>query len=142
MATTPSSVAFSAMKSIRWTKQVINMPLRQIAHATMDLSLSLETQSNLSKDHQEAVAAFAAAEAAPVIVLIGVPPTEPSSAFGYIQQAEPWRTVRGRIFVSAIGISLFGPAFRLRQFLAKLFHFRWGWLCALLLQALDQSQSR
>ena len=34
--------------------------LRQIAHSTMDLSLSLETQSNLSKDHQEAVAAFAA----------------------------------------------------------------------------------
>jgi enoyl-CoA hydratase len=25
----------------------------------MDLSLSLETQSNLSKDHQEAVSAFA-----------------------------------------------------------------------------------
>ena len=53
-------VAAGAMKSIRWTKQVINIPLRQIAHATMDLSLSLETQSNLSKDHQEAVSAFAA----------------------------------------------------------------------------------
>ncbi len=48
------------MKSIRWTKQVINIPLRQIAHATMDLSLSLETQSNMSKDHQEAVSAFGA----------------------------------------------------------------------------------
>ena len=48
------------MKSIRWTKQVINIPLRQIAHATMDLSLSLETQSNLSRDHQEAVSAFGA----------------------------------------------------------------------------------
>jgi enoyl-CoA hydratase len=48
------------MKSIRWTKQVINIPLRQIAHSTMDLSLSLETQSNLTKDHQEAVRAFAA----------------------------------------------------------------------------------
>ena len=34
------------MRSIRWTKQI-------------DLSLSLETQSNLSKDHQEAVWAFA-----------------------------------------------------------------------------------
>jgi enoyl-CoA hydratase len=53
-------LAGGAMKSIRWTKQVINIPLRQIAHATMDLSLSLETQSNLSKDHQEAVTAFAA----------------------------------------------------------------------------------
>ena len=39
---------------------MINIPLRQIAHATIDLSLSLETQSNLSKDHQEAVSAFAA----------------------------------------------------------------------------------
>jgi enoyl-CoA hydratase len=53
-------LAAGAMKSIRWTKQVINIPLRQIAHATMDLSLSLETQSNLSKDHQEAVSAFTA----------------------------------------------------------------------------------
>ena len=53
-------LAAGAMKSIRWTKQVVNIPLRQIAHATMDLSLSLETQSNLTKDHQEAVTAFAA----------------------------------------------------------------------------------
>ena len=52
-------LAAGAMKSIRWTKQVINIPLRQIAHTMMDLSLSLETQSNLSKDHQEAVSAFA-----------------------------------------------------------------------------------
>jgi enoyl-CoA hydratase len=51
-------LAAGAMKSIRWTKQVMNIPLRQMAHATMDLSISLETQSNLSKDHQEAVAAF------------------------------------------------------------------------------------
>jgi enoyl-CoA hydratase len=45
------------MRSIRWTKQTVNIPLRQLAHS-MDLSLSLETQSNLSKDHQEAVWAF------------------------------------------------------------------------------------
>ena len=51
-------IAAGAMKSIRWTKQVMNVPLRQIAHSTMDLSISLETQSNLSKDHQEAVSAF------------------------------------------------------------------------------------
>ena len=48
-----------AMRSIRWTKQVVNLPLRQLAHSMMDLSLSLETQSNLTKDHQEAVWAFA-----------------------------------------------------------------------------------
>jgi enoyl-CoA hydratase len=53
-------LATGAMKSIRWTKQVINIPLRQIAHSTMDLSLSLETQSNQSNDHQESVSAFAA----------------------------------------------------------------------------------
>ena len=51
-------------------------------------------------------AAFAVAEAAPVIVLIGVPPTEPSTAYGYIQRAEPWRTVKGRVI------------FRSRRFLA------------------------
>jgi enoyl-CoA hydratase len=53
-------LAAGAMKSIRWTKQVINIPLRQIAHSTMDLSLALETASNLSRDHQEAVPAFTA----------------------------------------------------------------------------------
>lgn len=51
-------LASGPMKSIRWTKQTINVPLRQLAHSMMDLSLSLETQSNLSKDHQEAVWAF------------------------------------------------------------------------------------
>ena len=52
-------LAAGAMRSIRWTKQAINIPLRQLAHSMMDLSLSLETQSNLTKDHQEAVSAFA-----------------------------------------------------------------------------------
>ena len=52
-------LATGATESIRWTKQVINIPLRQIAHSTMDPSLSLETQSNQSKEHQEAVSAFA-----------------------------------------------------------------------------------
>ena len=51
-------LADGAMKSIRWTKQTINIPLRQLAHSMMDLSLSLETQSNRTKDHQEAVWAF------------------------------------------------------------------------------------
>ena len=51
--------AGDAMGSIRWTRQTVNIPLRQLAHSMMDLSLSLETQSNLTKDHQEAVWAFA-----------------------------------------------------------------------------------
>lgn len=52
-------LAAGAVKSIRWTKQTINIPLRQLAHSMMDLSLGLETQSNLTEDHQEAVSAFA-----------------------------------------------------------------------------------
>ena len=47
-----------ASKSIRWTKQVINIPLRQPANSIMDLSLSMEIQSNSSSDYQEAVTAF------------------------------------------------------------------------------------
>jgi enoyl-CoA hydratase/carnithine racemase len=42
-------LASGAMRSIRWTKQAINIPLRQLAHSMMDLSLNLETQSNLTK---------------------------------------------------------------------------------------------
>jgi len=52
-------LACGPMRSIRWTKQAVNVPLRQLAHSMMDLSLSLETHSNLTKDHQEAVWAFA-----------------------------------------------------------------------------------
>jgi enoyl-CoA hydratase len=52
-------LAGGAMTSVRWTKQAINTPLHQLAHSIMDLSLSLKTQSNLTKDHQEAVSVFA-----------------------------------------------------------------------------------
>jgi enoyl-CoA hydratase len=51
-------LASGASKSIRWTKQLVNIPLRQLAHSMMDLGLSVETQSNSSADHQEAVTAF------------------------------------------------------------------------------------
>lgn len=47
--------ARGASRAIRGTKQALNMPLRQTAHALMDLSMSLETYSHLSDDHQEAV---------------------------------------------------------------------------------------
>lgn len=36
-------------------------------------------------------AAFAAAEAEPVMVTIGISPTEPATGFGYIQRGEEWR---------------------------------------------------
>tara|TARA_R110002096_G_scaffold35929_5_gene100770 strand:- start:4180 stop:4983 length:804 start_codon:yes stop_codon:yes gene_type:complete len=51
-------LANGASKSINWTKRTVNIPLRQLAHSMMDLSISLETQSNLTGDHQEAVTAF------------------------------------------------------------------------------------
>ncbi len=51
-------LAAGATKSINWTKRTVNIPLRQMAHSMMDLSISLETQSNLTGDHQEAVSAF------------------------------------------------------------------------------------
>lgn len=51
-------LAAGASKSINWTKRTVNIPLRQMAHSMMDLSISLETQSNLTGDHQEAVTAF------------------------------------------------------------------------------------
>lgn len=51
-------LADGASKSINWTKRTINIPLRQLAHSMMDLSISLETQSNLTGDHQEAITAF------------------------------------------------------------------------------------
>jgi len=40
--------------------------------------------------------AFAAAEAADVLVTLGIKPTAPETGFGYIQQAGPWRQVGGR----------------------------------------------
>jgi len=40
--------------------------------------------------------AFAAAGAEPVMVTIGITPTEPATGFGYIQRGVKWRTVGGR----------------------------------------------
>lgn len=41
-------------------------------------------------------AAFAAAAAEPVMVTIGITPTEPATGFGYIQRGQPWRSFGGR----------------------------------------------
>lgn len=51
-------LAGGATKAIRWTKRAVNIPLRQIAHAAMDAAIALESLSNLTGDHQEAVTAF------------------------------------------------------------------------------------
>jgi mannose-1-phosphate guanylyltransferase len=39
--------------------------------------------------------AFAAAEQAAVMVTIGVPPSEPSTAYGYIQRGKAWQEIKG-----------------------------------------------
>lgn len=40
--------------------------------------------------------AFASAEAADVLVTLGIKPATPETGFGYIQQAGPWRRIGGR----------------------------------------------
>jgi enoyl-CoA hydratase len=52
-------LANGPIKAIRWTKQSINIPLKQLAHSMMDASLNMEALSNLTEDHQRAVSAFA-----------------------------------------------------------------------------------
>lgn len=52
-------------------------------------------------------AALAAAAAEPVMVTIGIPPTEPATGFGYIQRGERWREFGGR------------PLYRVKRFVEK-----------------------
>lgn len=53
-----SRIANGAGRAIRLTKQIMNVPLRQQAHSTMDLGLANESLSQQSRDHQEAVTAM------------------------------------------------------------------------------------
>ena len=52
-------------------------------------------------------AAFAAAEAAEVMVTIGITPTEPATGFGYIQRAAKWKSFNRR------------PVFNVQRFVEK-----------------------
>jgi mannose-1-phosphate guanylyltransferase len=52
-------------------------------------------------------AAFAAAESAPVMVTIGIEPTEPATGFGYIQRGELWKKFERR------------PVYRVKRFVEK-----------------------
>jgi enoyl-CoA hydratase len=45
-------------RAVRWTKSVVNMELKRIAHALMPAGMALETVSAHSADHAEAVQAF------------------------------------------------------------------------------------
>lgn len=51
-------LARGAKWAIRWTKTVMNMPLRRIAQELMDASVAYEMASNITSDHREAVQAF------------------------------------------------------------------------------------
>jgi len=50
--------ASGAVQSISWTKQTINIGLKQAATAIMDASVAYEALSNHTRDHREAVAAL------------------------------------------------------------------------------------
>lgn len=52
-------------------------------------------------------AAFAAAESAPVMVTIGIAPTEAATGFGYIQRGEVWQTFEG------------SPIYKVKRFVEK-----------------------
>ena len=52
-------------------------------------------------------AAFAAAESAPVMVTIGIAPTEPATGFGYIQRGDVWEKFAGC------------PVYRVKRFVEK-----------------------
>jgi enoyl-CoA hydratase len=51
-------IAGGARKAIRWTKVATNIGLKQLAHSIMDTGVAYEINSNISRDHAEAVAAF------------------------------------------------------------------------------------
>jgi enoyl-CoA hydratase len=51
-------LANGAIRAIQWTKEAINAPLKQIVSANLDYSLSLESKSNITEDHQEGINAL------------------------------------------------------------------------------------
>lgn len=51
-------LAEGPIRAIQWTKLAINGPLKQIAAANLDTSLTLEGLSNLTADHREGIRAF------------------------------------------------------------------------------------
>jgi enoyl-CoA hydratase/carnithine racemase len=48
----------SPRKALQWTKVVTNLPLKALFQAHFDAGVAYESMSNLTADHQEAVAAF------------------------------------------------------------------------------------
>ena len=56
-------LASGALKAIGYTKLAINQTLRVLAQSAMEAGLGYETLSQMTADHAEAVAAFAAKRA-------------------------------------------------------------------------------
>jgi enoyl-CoA hydratase len=48
-----------ATRAISWTKILVNVALKQLAHTILDASFAFEALSNFTEDHRRAVAAFA-----------------------------------------------------------------------------------
>ena len=46
------------IQSVRWTKQTVNIGLKQLAHSMMDAGMAYEAIANRTDDHAEAIAAF------------------------------------------------------------------------------------
>jgi enoyl-CoA hydratase len=46
------------IQSIRWTKQTVNIGLKQLAHSMMDAGMAYEAMAGQTDDHREAIAAF------------------------------------------------------------------------------------
>jgi enoyl-CoA hydratase/carnithine racemase len=46
------------IQSVRWTKQTLNIPLKQLAHSMMDAGMAYEALAGQTDDHGEAIAAF------------------------------------------------------------------------------------
>lgn len=46
------------MQSVRWTKQTVNIGLKQLAHSMMDAGMAYEALGARTDDHGEAIAAF------------------------------------------------------------------------------------
>lgn len=53
-------LAAGASRAIQWTKIAINLELKRIAHATVDVGMAYESLSTRTADHAEAAAAFLA----------------------------------------------------------------------------------
>ena len=51
-------LASGAQMAIRYSKMTVNVALRQLASAAMDVGLGYESMTNVSSDHHEALAAF------------------------------------------------------------------------------------